>query len=161
MIMIKKHSGIYTLQIQQELPISLKEAWEFFSIPANLSKITPSDMDFIITSDSLDKIHQGQIISYRISPFAGIVMNWVTEITTAIENHFFVDEQRFGPYKMWHHEHHFEKTNKGTLITDKVSYKLPFGIIGHWAHKLFIKKQLSYIFSYRYYKLHEMFQMQR
>ena len=157
MITIEKHSGIYTLQVRQELPISLEDAWEFFSLPANLSKITPAEMKFEITSGNSNKIYQGQIISYRISPFAGLNMNWVTEITSVVENHLFVDEQRYGPYKMWHHEHHFEETSNGTLIMDKVSYKLPFGIIGHWTHKLFIKKQLFRIFNFRYYTLHDIF----
>ncbi len=84
MITIEKHSGIYTLQVKQELPISLEDAWEFFSMPNNLSKITPDDMQFEITSNDSAKIYQGQVISYRISPFTGLNMNWVTEITCVI-----------------------------------------------------------------------------
>lgn len=149
MITFKSHSGIYTLEVKQILNISLAEAWDFFSSPGNLAKITPQHMDFIITSGTPAKMHPGQIISYKVAPFPGFKTNWVTEITHVSEGRFFVDEQRFGPYRMWHHEHHFEIQEKGVLMTDRVSYKLPFGIFGRIAHALFVKEQLKQIFSYR------------
>jgi ligand-binding SRPBCC domain-containing protein len=149
MILIKSHSGIYTLEVKQFLKISIAEAWDFFSSPGNLSKITPPQMGFITTSGTPAKMYMGQIITYKVSPLAGIKMNWVTEITHVQEMRFFVDEQRFGPYRMWHHEHHFEVQGEGVLMTDRVSYKLPLGFFGRMAHGLFVKTQLKQIFEYR------------
>lgn len=149
MITFKSHSGIYTLEVKQILNISLAEAWDFFSSPGNLAKITPPHMGFIITSGTPAKMYPGQIISYKVAPFPGFKTNWVTEITHVSEGRFFVDEQRFGPYRMWHHEHRFEVQDNGVLMTDRVSYKLPFGIFGRIAHALFVKEQLIQIFSYR------------
>lgn len=149
MIQFKSHSGIYLLEVSQFLKISLSEAWDFFSSPGNLSKITPDHMGFEITSGIHEKMYTGQIITYKVSPFLGIKTNWVTEITHVAEGRFFVDEQRFGPYRMWHHEHHFEVKGGGVLMTDRVSYKLPFGFLGRIAHSLFVKNQLKQIFEYR------------
>jgi ligand-binding SRPBCC domain-containing protein len=157
MIQFSKHSGIYTLTVMQELPIGLHEAWEFFSSPENLEKITPSHMGFRITSGKPGKMYPGQIISYRVSPITGIKTNWVTEITHVDEGKFFVDEQRFGPYRMWHHEHHFEKLENGVKMIDKVSYKIPFGFLGHIAQAFFVKKQLENIFKYRILTLEKKF----
>ncbi len=158
MIAITKHSGIYTLEATQELDISLNTAWDYFSSPANLSNITPPEMGFNITSKVDKKAYQGQIITYKVSPFPLVKMNWVTEITSVKERAFFIDEQRFGPYSMWHHEHYFEELPNGkTLIKDKVSYKIPLGILGHIAQVLFVKKQLIEIFSFRFKRLNELF----
>lgn len=157
MISIKYHSGIYTLEVSQFLKIGQEEAWNFFSSPGNLSKITPPSMGFVITSGPVKPMYAGQIISYRVSPFAGIRANWVTEITRVEEGRFFVDEQRFGPYRMWHHEHIFEPMDSGVLMTDRVSYKLPMGILGRLAHPLFVKNKLHRIFEYRESKLNELF----
>ncbi len=157
MVNITKHSGIYTLKVEQFLPISLDKAWDFFSSPKNLERITPSHMGFKITSGEPGSMYPGQIISYKVSPLPGIKTSWVTEITHVEDQKFFVDEQRFGPYSMWHHEHHFEIKDNGVLMIDKVSYKIPFGILGHIAQVLFVKKQLAGIFNYRVKVLDEMF----
>lgn len=149
MIQFKSHSGIYSLEVRQFLKISLPEAWDFFSSPSNLAKITPGHMGFGITSGIPEKMYTGQIITYHVSPILGIKTDWVTEITHVAEGRFFVDEQRFGPYCMWHHEHHFELKGDGVLMTDRVSYKLPFGFLGRIAHSLFVKNQLRQIFEYR------------
>jgi ligand-binding SRPBCC domain-containing protein len=150
MILFSKHSGIYTLEASQELNIPLAEAWDYFSSPSNLSNITPPKMGFNITSKVDRKAYQGQIITYKVSPVPYIKTNWVTEITTVKEQEFFIDEQRFGPYSMWHHEHFFETLPNGnTLMKDKISYKIPFGFLGAIAQTLFIKKQLQSIFKYR------------
>jgi ligand-binding SRPBCC domain-containing protein len=106
-------------------------------------------MGFKITSGTPTKMYSGQIITYKVSPFPGVKTNWVTEITHVSAGSFFVDEQRFGPYRMWHHEHHFEVQNDGVLMTDRVSYKLPLGFLGRIAHLLFVKNQLKQIFEYR------------
>ncbi|WP_420317358.1 SRPBCC family protein [Ekhidna sp.] len=157
MIQFKKHSGIYTLSVMQELPIGLSEAWDFFSSPKNLEIITPPHMGFKITSGEPGGMYPGQIITYKVAPFPGVKTNWATEITHVIDKKFFVDEQRFGPYNMWHHEHHFEERENGIFMTDKVSYKIPFGFLGHLAQGLFVKRQLKEIFEYRINKLEEMF----
>lgn len=158
MISIKKHSGIYTLESSQELNLSLEKAWEYFSSPSNLSKITPPKMGFHITSKVDKSAYQGQIITYKVSPLPFIKTNWVTEITAVKNKEFFIDEQRFGPYSMWHHEHFFEALPNGkTLMKDKVSYKIPFGFLGSIAQFLFIKKQLLSIFTYREQQLDLLF----
>ena len=150
MIQFSKHSGIYTLEASQELNISLAKAWDYFSSPENLSNITPPKMGFNITSKVDKKAYQGQIITYKVSPISFVKTNWVTEITAVKEQEFFIDEQRFGPYSMWHHEHFFESLPNGkTLMKDKISYKIPFGFLGTIAQSLFVKKQLQSIFEYR------------
>ena len=157
MIEIVKHSGVYTLTAEQLLPITLEKAWEFFSSPGNLKKITPEQMGFSITSKEGGQMYPGQIITYRVGIFPGIKSNWVTEITYVEKNNFFVDEQRVGPYKMWHHEHHFEKVGNGVLMKDMVTYRLPFGWMGSIAHAIFIRAQLKKIFGYRYQVLSDYF----
>ena len=157
MIEIRSHSGIYTLRVTQWLNLSMSEAWEFFSSPENLAKITPPHMGFMITSGPPEKMFAGQIITYKVSPIPGLKTNWVTEITQVVEHRSFVDEQRFGPYVMWHHEHHFDIQDNGVLMTDRVSYKLPFGILGKIAHWLFVRKQLQKIFEYREISLQQLF----
>jgi len=151
-------NGIYELRTIQELPISLKKSWDFFSSPVNLKKITPEHMNFnIISSDLPKKIYPGMIINYIVSPILKINMNWVAEITHIVEKKFFVDEQRVGPYKMWHHEHFFEIQENGVLIRDIVTYQLPFGFIGDLMHTLFIKRQLNNIFDYRFNLMNQIF----
>lgn len=149
MVSIKSHSGIYRLESAQLLNTSISEAWNFFSDPENLSKITPRHMGFQITSGKPQKMYRGQMIAYKVTPFAGFRTNWVTEISQVSEKQYFVDEQRFGPYRMWHHEHHFETRANGILMTDRVSYKLPLGVLGRLAHFIFVKRQLMKIFTFR------------
>lgn len=158
MISFKKHSGIYTLETQQELKLPIDKAWDYFSSPENLSKITPPKMGFMVTSKVDKKAYLGQIITYKVSPIPLVKTNWITEITQVKDKSFFIDEQRFGPYSMWHHEHWFEALPNGnTLMKDKISYKIPFGFLGHIAQQLFIKKQLKMIFNYRFLTLENMF----
>ncbi len=149
-ISFKSHSNIYTLKSSQKIPISVDEAWDFFSSPENLEKLTPSDMNFNVTSGKPEKVYPGQIITYKVNVFSGVRLSWVTEITHVKDKHFFIDEQRFGPYVMWHHEHFFKAIDDHSCyVEDKVSYKLPLGVLGKLAHFIFVKKQLSSIFEYR------------
>lgn len=157
MITFQSNSGIYTLVAAQLLTVSADEAWDFFSDPANLAKITPGHMGFRITSEKPSKMYPGQIITYKVSPFPGFTTNWVTEVTQVQSKSYFIDEQRFGPYRMWHHEHHFEMRGNHLLMTDRVSYKLPFGVLGRLAHFLFVKNQLKRIFSFREKILEKLF----
>ena len=144
-------SRVYNLETKQTLPISLREAWNFFSSPKNLQKITPPHMGFqIISKHHGDKMYAGQIIEYKVRPLFGVPLYWMTEITHVEDQKYFVDEQRFGPYSLWHHQHHFKEVAAGVEMTDIVHYKLPFWFLGDIAQGLFVKKQLEGIFKYRY-----------
>jgi len=127
------------------------EIWDFISSPANLKLITPSYMGFDITSGNVpEKMYEGMIITYKVSPVAGIKTDWMTEITHIREQEYFVDEQRIGPYKLWHHQHHIYPIKGGVLMRDIVTYAPPFGILGKIANALIIKKKLNEIFTFRY-----------
>lgn len=157
-INITKQSGIYTLTSEQILPLSIDDAWSFFTLPVNLDKITPEEMNFQITNNPPDKTYCGQIITYKIGILPGIRSNWITEITHLQEGSFFVDEQRFGPYAMWHHEHHFKRlTDRTVLMKDIVNFKLPFGFLGDlFAGKAVVNK-VRFIFESRYNILEKYF----
>ena len=144
-------SKVYSIKTVQVLKMTMEEAWDFFSSPKNLEKITPSHLGFkIISKHHGDKMYAGQIIEYIVKPVLGIPIYWMTEITQVSEKKYFIDEQRFGPYSLWHHQHHFKQTAEGIEMTDIVHYKLPLGILGDIAHFLFVKKQLKGIFDHRY-----------
>ena len=150
--------GFYQLHKTQKIPATIDKVWDFISSPANLKKITPEYMGFNITSKMLsEKMYPGMIISYKVSPVLGIKMTWVTEITQVKEKEYFVDEQRVGPYSMWHHEHKIEPVEGGVLMTDIVSYKPPFGFLGSIANSLLIKNQLEEIFEFRTVAMEKMF----
>ena len=140
---------MYTLKEEQVIPMSLDVAWDFFSNPNNLPKITPSWLNLKVTSDLPDKMYQGMIITYKVYPVFGIPQNWVTEITTVKEKNFFIDEQRFGPYKFWHHQHHFKEINDGVEMRDIVSYALPFDPLSRSLNKLLVDKKVKGIFKFR------------
>lgn len=148
---------LHTLEQEQLLPIGIEEAWEFFSSPANLNEITPADLGFEITSLPEPRMYDGQIITYRVRIAPLIHLPWVTEIKCVDEGRSFIDEQRFGPYKFWHHRHTFEATPGGTLMRDKIHYALPFGPLGTIAHALFVRRKLQWIFRYRKQILTERF----
>ncbi len=141
---------IYRLERNTLLHTDLDTAWKYFSAPSNLNEITPNDMEFTILSPDAHKpMYQGMVIEYRIQPFPLVSFRWLTEITHCSDKKFFVDEQRFGPYSFWHHQHHFEETPQGLMMTDIVHYALPLGPLGQLAHALFVKKKLKHIFDYR------------
>lgn len=149
---------IYNLRKEQFLPITLQEAWAFFSSPKNLAKITPEHMNFkILYQSGGDKAYAGQIIRYQINVLPFIPAHWVTEITQVKEPFHFIDEQRFGPYALWHHQHHFEEVKGGVLMTDEVNYAIPFGILGTFAHWLFVAKEVNRIFEHRFRTLEDFF----
>ena len=140
---------LHVLERRLEIQITLKEAWDFFSNPANLTDITPPRLGFKMTSEAPERIYPGLIMTYKVSPFFGLPVNWVTEITHVKEPEFFVDDQRLGPYKLWHHEHMFKETGGGVEAHDLVHYALPLGLLGDIAHELVVKRQLRDIFEYR------------
>lgn len=141
----------YSLKREQLVPASFSDTWDFFSSPGNLAKITPKEMNFVITSDYQPetKMYPGMLISYTLTPLFGIRLNWTTEITHVRESEYFVDEQRFGPYAMWHHEHHFKAVDGGTLMTDILTYAIPLGVFGRMANTLLVSKKVQQIFDYR------------
>jgi ligand-binding SRPBCC domain-containing protein len=148
---------LHCLTQTQTLPLSLDRAWDFFSDPANLSRITPDWLAFTLTCAPPARMYAGQVLTYTIRPIPGLRLRWVTEITHVREPYFFVDEQRLGPYRFWHHQHHFQETDSGLLMTDQVQYALPLGPLGDLVHAFGVRKRLEAIFSYRRKVLSEIF----
>ena len=148
---------IFKIHTKQKLPISVDEAWDFLSSPKNLKKITPKEMNFNIIDSDFKKIYPGQIIIYTVTPILKIPLKWVTEITHVVDKKYFVDEQRFGPYALWHHKHFIREIDGGIEMEDVIHYKIPFGPIGVLANYLFVQKKLGSIFVYRRKKLIELF----
>ena len=150
--------SIYSLKRTQKIPTTLEKAWDFFSSPANLSRITPETLRFkIISQHHGDQVYAGQLIEYKLSPIPGFRVYWMTEITHVVPDRYFVDEQRRGPYRLWHHQHHFRQIEGGIEMTDIVHYQLPLGFLGSLAHSLFVGRQLEGIFAYRRERIEEVF----
>ena len=141
--------SLHRLEAVQVLPVSRAEAWEFFTNPRNLSVITPPDMGFEITEEVPERVHPGLIVVYRVRPLLGIPVTWVTEITAVVERELFVDDQRIGPYRFWHHQHHFRDVPEGTEVRDIVHYALPFGPLGGLVNERVIAPRLQSIFDFR------------
>jgi ligand-binding SRPBCC domain-containing protein len=151
-------SKLYMLKAIQNIPAGIDTVWDFISSPKNLKTITPPYMGFEITSEeNMGKMYPGQIIAYEVSPILSIKMDWVTEITHVKDKEYFVDEQRFGPYSLWHHKHFIKPIGNGTEMTDIVHYKLPMGFLGDLANSILVRKQLNEIFDFRFHKLEELF----
>jgi ligand-binding SRPBCC domain-containing protein len=156
---------VYTINKTQILPITLEESWDFFATPANLPKITPPYMDFRILHISgqenveIKKMYAGQFIRYSVCPFPfpKIPLQWITEITHVQEPYFFVDEQRDGPYNLWHHQHFFKEVPGGVEVSDEVNYSVPLGPLGVLANHLFVSRQVNSIFDYREKALNQIF----
>ena len=149
----------YTQVIRKQLiNTNIDDLWSFMSSPKNLERITPESMEFKITSNNGDQVmYPGMIISYKITPLLNFPLRWVTEITHVKEKEFFVDEQRLGPYRMWHHEHIFKIKEDGVLMTDIITYIPPFGLLGKLANNLFIKRRINKIFDYRSQIIEQLF----
>jgi ligand-binding SRPBCC domain-containing protein len=151
-------SKVYHLKSVQKIPVDIETAWHFFSHPQNLFTLTPPHLNLRFTNDLFgSEMYPGQVITYKVKPLLGIPLFWMTEITHVDKYRFFVDEQREGPYKMWHHQHHFKVIEGGVEMTDLVHYALPFGPLGTAAHALVVKKQLHHIFTYRFQKIKDLF----
>jgi ligand-binding SRPBCC domain-containing protein len=141
----------------QKIPVTLEEAWDFFATPANLNSVTPKDMVFEITSELPSKMYEGLMITYRLRPVLNIPVKWCTEITHIREKDYFVDEQRKGPYKIWHHEHHFSEVPGGVMMTDILYYDIGKSIFGWIAGQLFVHRRVRQIFDYRFNTLNDLF----
>ena len=148
---------IFTIKANQSLLISIEDAWGFFSNPNNLPKVTPPWLNLKVTSELPDKMYEGMIVTYKVYPVLGIPSNWVTEITTVNEKAFFIDEQRFGPYKFWHHQHHFKETSSGVEMTDIVNYALPFDPFSRPLNNILVGKKVEGIFEFRKEVLNDLF----
>lgn len=149
----------YILTRKQFLPITLKTAWEFFSSPKNLSRITPEKMHFkILSMTGGDAMHAGQLITYKVNVLPLLRVKWVTEITNVQEPFQFTDEQKSGPYKLWRHTHTFKEVPGGVEMGDTVEYILPMGILGLMIHKLLVEGEVNRIFEHRFKVLERMFQ---
>jgi ligand-binding SRPBCC domain-containing protein len=148
---------VFRLEAKQDLPISLKEAWDFFSNPKNLVKITPDSLGFEILSDLDSNIYPSQIIQYRVTPLPFFKTTWVTEITHMEDYHFFADKQLYGPYQLWHHKHFFKEIEGGVQIIDIVDYVPPFGILGRIINPIIIKPRILKIFDFRKREVVKMF----
>lgn len=142
---------------KQFVKTNLQTCWDFFSSPANLKRITPSYMGFDVKTEVPTKMYEGLIIAYTVKPLLGIPVEWVTEITHVKDKSFFVDEQRKGPYTMWHHEHHFKEVDGGVEMTDIVSYIIPLGFLGKIVQPFLVKPKLEEIFAYRFKIVDEVF----
>ena len=151
-------SKVYVLYSRQHVPASLDAVWTFFSDANNLLAVTPPGLNLKVTNEVYGKtVYAGQVMTYTVKPLLGIPLAWMTEITHVVEKKYFVDEQRKGPYTLWHHQHHFNAVDGGVEMTDLVHYRLPFGPLGSLAHSLVVKKELEKIFTYRYQKIVELF----
>ncbi|MGM9475461.1 SRPBCC family protein [Pedobacter sp. GSP4] len=149
----------YRLEFTQKLPVDLDTAWDFFSSPLNLAEITPQDMTFDVTSPNMaaTKMYPGLIITYKVAPLFGIKLNWMTEITHVDDKKYFIDEQRFGPFAFWHHQHHFEEINGGILMHDILHYSIGWGPIGAIANAIVVNNKINGIFKFRYQKVEALF----
>lgn len=148
---------MYQLRKTQFVKTDINTCWDFFSRPENLKKITPEYMGFDIKVDLPEKMYEGLMIEYIVRPLFGIPMAWITEIKTVRENEYFVDEQRKGPYKIWHHEHHFKEVEGGVEMIDIVSYEVPFGFLGKLAHPIIVEGKLEEIFKHRFSQVEKIF----
>jgi len=146
---------LHSLERTQMLPTDLETAWAFFSDPRNLPKITPPWLGFSVISRLPERMHPGMIARYTVRPLPLMTVTWITEITHVVEPHFFVDEQRFGPYRFWHHQHHFREATGGMEMRDLVSYILPFGAAGSLAAR-YVARRLHEIFDFRRDTLEQM-----
>lgn len=150
--------AVHSLERTQCIPADPERIWSFFSDPVNLPAITPPYMQFkILSRGGNGHTYAGQIIEYRLRPLPFFSTYWMTEITHVHDGRYFVDEQRRGPYSLWHHQHHFKKIEGGVEMTDIVHYALPFGFIGNLAHQLFVRRQLEGIFRFRFQRVEELF----
>ena len=150
----------HTLRREQWIPSPIDEAFAFFADAHNLEEISPPWVGFKILSMSHESISEGTEIRYRLR-LHGIPIHWLTEIRCWRPPHLFVDVQKSGPYKLWHHTHRFEAHGDRTKMIDVVRYALPFGIIGRIAHTLKVREDVRQIFDYRRKRVDKLFAQQR
>lgn len=149
---------VHAIYNKQKIPATLEEVWALFSDANNLLRITPPGLNLKATNEIYgNELYAGQVMTYKVRPLLGIPLNWMTEITHVHPLEYFVDEQRKGPYKLWHHQHHFKNIKGGVEMIDIVHYRLPFGFFGELVSSHIVRRQLQTIFRYRYQKIEEFF----
>lgn len=150
---------IRTLHREQLVAGDPARVWDFFANPRNLAAITPARLRFEILGALPERMHAGQLIEYRIGLLPGFTTRWLTEITHLREREFFVDEQRLGPYRLWHHEHHFlpEPAANAVRMIDRVTYDVGWGALGDLLHAAWIGRELQAIFAHRAQRIAELF----
>lgn len=148
---------LHSIHRTQTLPVSLEKAWQFFSSPFNLPSIIPPWLKLTVTNGVSDQMFPGMIIRYRVTPLLSVSVTWISEITHMDPMHYFVDEQRFGPYRFWHHHHHFQPAKGGIEMTDTVHYSMKYGPLGGLMHAFLIRKRLEAIFDFRQRTLTHLF----
>jgi ligand-binding SRPBCC domain-containing protein len=157
MLEFNSDGKVFRLHAKQKLPVTIEKAWNFLSAPKNLKVITPDYMGFKIISGAEKEMFAGQIIQYLVTPLPILKTNWVTEITHVVKNEYFVDEQRFGPYKLWHHKHFIKEIPGGVEMEDIIDYKIPFGKLGRMMNPILIQPKFTEIFNYRKEKLENLY----
>ena len=148
---------IYRFQKTQKLPITLNEAWAFLCNPANLSKLTPSEMNMKIITGAEKPMYAGQVIQYSVTPLPGFKTKWISEITQFEDKKYFIDVQLYGPYAFWHHKHFIKEIDGGVEMEDIIDYKVPLGFLGQLIHPILVKPKLESIFKYRTKQLEDLF----
>ncbi len=129
------------------LPLGRDEVFAFFAEAQNLERITPPELGFRIISPTPIDIAEGTLIDYQLSLF-GLPFTWRSRIARWDPPHAFVDEQLKGPYSFWHHTHTFAESSEGTVIGDRILYRLPLWPLSAVGLPL-VKLQLKRIFAYR------------
>lgn len=149
--------AVHRLYQKQFIPAPIERVWDYFATPSNLNEMTPPDLNFEIIHGGETRMYAGQIIEYRVQFLPGVKSLWLTEIAHVVEGLYFVDEQRLGPYRFWYHEHLFEPDEGGVWMTDRVTYALPFGLLGELTHALWVHRKLTHIFDFRHQKVIQIF----
>jgi ligand-binding SRPBCC domain-containing protein len=148
---------LHRLEVTHVLPVPLDQAWQFFSDPSRLPEITPPWLNLKPTSKLPSAMHPGLIVMYNVAPFPPVRVLWVTEITHVVDGTLFVDEQRAGPYRFWHHQHHFREVSGGTEMRDIIHYALPFGLAGDFLGRKTVQRKVEGIFEFRREALQRIF----
>jgi ligand-binding SRPBCC domain-containing protein len=150
----------HTLRVEQWIPHPVEDVFAFFADANNLEAITPPWLNFRIVSIDSGPITSGSEIRYRLR-WHGVPIHWTTEIRHWDPPYRFIDVQRSGPYRLWHHTHRFEAHGGYTKMTDVVRYKLPFSFLGRIAHVIKVRKDVQRIFDYRRQRIEQLFAVQR
>ncbi len=149
--------SVHRLERELFIPATREQVWEYFCDPSNLNEMTPPDLNFIIISNDLAVMFEGQLIEYRVEFVRGLRSLWLTEIAHVRAGEYFVDEQRLGPYRFWYHEHTFRAVDGGTQMNDRVTYSIGFGWLGDFLNAVWIGRRLKGIFDFRAEKMGQVF----
>jgi hypothetical protein len=147
---------VYHFTRRQRIARSRDEVFGFFENPLNLEAVTPAFLRFKTLTPPPIQMAVGALIDYELRLY-GVPIRWRTRIDEFDPPRRFVDTQRRGPYRRWHHAHEFVEVDDGTLMIDRVEYELPLGPLGSLANTLFVRRSLKQIFDYRRDGVDQMF----